>query len=133
MTEIIDKLGWLLIRDRKVLFVRSKGKDTFYVPGGKRELGETDEQALTREIKEELTVQLIPSTLRFQNTFKAQAHGKPEGTMVEIKYYQADFTGDLIPNAEIDEIDWLTSQDMHKTPIAGQIILNWLRQQDLIS
>lgn len=130
--ETIDKLAWVYIKDRKVLFVRSKGKDAFYNPGGKREVGETDEQALIREIKEELNVDLIPGSIKYQETFKAQAHGKPEGVLVEIKYYGANFTGELQPSAEIEEIDWLTSQDMNKTSATGQLSLASLKRQNLI-
>ena len=72
----IDKLAWIHIVDRKVLITRSEGKDTYYIPGGKREEGETDQQALIREIKEELSVDLIPEEIEYVETFTAQAHGK---------------------------------------------------------
>jgi len=35
-----------------VLSTRSKGKDTYYLPGGKRESGESDLDTLEREIDE---------------------------------------------------------------------------------
>ena len=65
MNKTIDKLAWLHIENRKVQCVRSTGKSTFYLPGGKRDLGESDEEALLREIKEELTVDLDISTLSY--------------------------------------------------------------------
>lgn len=130
--DTIDKLAWLHIQERKVLFVRSKGKDTFYVPGGKRELEETDQQALIREVKEELDVEVVPETITYVHTFKAQAHGKPEGVMVQITYYKADFNRTLNPTSEIEELGWLTSKDMDMTPIAGQLILQWLQEQGFI-
>ncbi|MDQ5950102.1 MAG: 8-oxo-dGTP diphosphatase, partial [Patescibacteria group bacterium] len=58
----IDKLALIEIQDRKILMVRSKGKDTWYIPGGKRDEGESDEEALIREIKEELGADLLPDT-----------------------------------------------------------------------
>ena len=57
--DFIDKLAWIYIRDRRILSTRSKGKNAWYIPGGKKEQGETDKQALVREIKEELTLILI--------------------------------------------------------------------------
>lgn len=83
MSEI-DKLAWLYIQNKQLLGARSKGKNTYYIPGGKREAGESDEQALIREIKEELSVDLIPSTIKYAGTFKAQADGKPDGVMVKM-------------------------------------------------
>ena len=53
MSKVIDKLVWVLIKDGKLLAVRSKGKELFYLPGGKREIGESDVDALAREIQEE--------------------------------------------------------------------------------
>jgi 8-oxo-dGTP pyrophosphatase MutT (NUDIX family) len=58
--QTIDKLAWIHIVDRKILSTRTRGRDTYYIPGGKREGQETDHQALIREIKEELTIDLIP-------------------------------------------------------------------------
>jgi 8-oxo-dGTP diphosphatase len=50
VTQEIDKLAWLRIKDKQVLGARSKGKDAYYIPGGKREPGESDEEALIREV-----------------------------------------------------------------------------------
>jgi len=132
MTKPIDKLSWIHIKDRKVLYARSKNKDLFYNPGGKREGEETDEQALIREISEELDVRLIPSTLQHLNTFSAQAHGKPKGVLVQIKCFKGDCIGQVKPNSEIEELDWFTSKDKHRTSITGQLILEWLHTEGLI-
>ncbi len=130
--ETIDKLAWVHLQDRKALFVRSKGKDVFYNPGGKREAGESDQQALVREIKEELKVDLLPDSIVYLDTFAAQAHGKPAGTKVEIKCYSADFEGELKPGAEIEELAWLDSTDTDKTSATGQLTLSWLKEQDKV-
>ncbi|WP_222853731.1 hypothetical protein [Fodinicola acaciae] len=42
MSEAIDSLAWIHVRDRRLLSVRTRGKDKFYPPGGKREPGESD-------------------------------------------------------------------------------------------
>jgi 8-oxo-dGTP diphosphatase len=46
----IDILALISFKDKKMLNVRSKIKDLYYLPGGKREKGETDAEALVREI-----------------------------------------------------------------------------------
>ena len=38
----IDKIAWIRLEDGKILSTRSRGKDVYYIPGGKREPGETD-------------------------------------------------------------------------------------------
>lgn len=128
----IDKLAWILIRERKVLYVRSKGKELFYSPGGKREGSETNEETLIREIKEELNVDILPSTIEYLETFTAQAAGKPDGVMVESKCYKADYQGTLAPASEIEELVWFTSDDMERTSIMGQLILKYLKENNLI-
>lgn len=128
----IDKLAWIRIENKKILSTRSKGKDTYYFPGGKREAGETDEKALIREIKEELTVDLIPESLRFFGKFEAQAHGHQAGTKVVMTCYMADYEGVLTPNAEIEEIAWLNYQDKERSSAVDQIIFDYLKQSDLV-
>mmetsp|Transcript_30307 Transcript_30307/g.101297 ORF Transcript_30307/g.101297 Transcript_30307/m.101297 type:complete len:145 (-) Transcript_30307:512-946(-) len=97
----IDKLALVLVRDRKQLVARSRGKTAFFTPGGKREAGESDEAALRRECREELSVELIDGTIEPYGVFQAQAHGKPEGTMVRMTCFTADYDGTLTANDEV--------------------------------
>ncbi len=129
---VIDKLAWLTFRDRRVLAARSRGKALFYLPGGKREAGETDAQALTREVREELTVVLRLDTLRPFGTFREQADGKAEGTQVRLTCYTAQFEGVLAPAAEIEELAWLGLGDRSKCSAAFNVVLRELSAQGLV-
>ena len=51
--QVIDKIAYIYMQDKKILSSLSKGKDTYYIPGGKREGNETDEETLIREVKED--------------------------------------------------------------------------------
>jgi len=112
--QTIDKLAWMHFENQKQLVVRTKGKDKFYNPGGKRMPGETDVQALAREIKEELDIEIIPETAKLFATYTAQADGKPAGVMVKITTYTADYKGTLKPSGEIEEIAFIDSSDEHR-------------------
>jgi 8-oxo-dGTP diphosphatase len=138
----IDKLAWIYVKDRKILATRSYGKDAWYIPGGKRERGETDErergetdeQALIREVKEELSVDLLPETIKYLNTFRAQAHGKPEGVFVQMTCYSAEHKGEPKPSAEIEEIQWLdSSADPALLSPVDVIIFQYLKEKNLIN
>ena len=131
--NLIDKLAWILITDKMILSTRSFGKDKFYIPGGKRELGETDAQALFREIKEELSVELIIDSLQFVGEFQAQAHGHPDGKIVKMTCYMADYTGELAAASEIEEIKWLTSSDKDLISHVDKLIFDFLKEKDLIN
>ncbi len=128
MTEI-DKLAWLHIQDKQVLGARSEGKSHWYLPGGKRDPGESDHETLIREIKEELSVDLMPATIEYANTFTAQAHGKPEGTIVKVTCYFADYTGEIKADAEIEEVTWFRHNDKARCSSAAMLILDWLKSE----
>lgn len=128
----IDKLGWIFIKDRKMLNVRSKGAILFYTPGGQREGNETDQEAILRELKEELDIDLKVGTIEYLETFEAQADAKPPGTMVRIKCYKSDFEGEFTPSNEIEELGWQTSRDIDQLSATGQLIVHWLKDKNLI-
>ncbi|GAA4781080.1 NUDIX domain-containing protein [Olivibacter ginsenosidimutans] len=130
---MIDKLALIEIRNQKILSTRSKGKDTYYLPGGKREIGESDTDALTREIKEELSILLDPSSLAFYGEFQAQAHSHPEGVMVNMRCYKASYTGTIKAAAEIEEVVWLTYADRVRASAVDQIIFNQLKAEGLLA
>jgi len=131
-TTFIDKLAWIYIVDRKILSTRSRGKDTYYIPGGKREAGESDETALIREVSEELDVQLMPETIRYLETFEAQAHGKSAGMTVRMTCYTGDYEGELKPSSEIEEIVWMVHTDWTRSSPVDKLIFDWLKERDLI-
>ena len=128
----IDKLAFIEIRDHKVLETCSYGKDKWYIPGGKREAGESDQEALIREMKEELLVDLIPETIEHYGTFEAQAHGKPEGTVVRMTCYTADYKGTLSPSAEVEKLDWFDYSKRNEVSLVDQLIFDDLKEKDLI-
>lgn len=130
--KIIDKLAWIEIQNKSILSTRSKGKNKYYIPGGKREIGESDIQALTREIKEELSVDLVKESITFLGNFEGQAHGHTEGIVVKMQCYISKFNGKLKPAAEIEEMTWLNFKDIEDVSPVDKTIFKWLKQRDLI-
>lgn len=126
---VIDKVAWIHLEGSRILSTRSHGKDKYYLPGGKREPGESDAQCLRREIREELAVSLKPESLRPVGVFEAQAHGHPPGTNVRMSCYAAEYEGTLAASAEIAEFTWLTYADRERCSPVDQIIFDWLRDR----
>ena len=129
---MIDKLAYIHIRNRKILSTRSRGKTKYYIPGGKRETNETDWQALSREIQEELSVELIQESCQYYGTFQAQADSHAEGIIVKMTCYTADYLGELKAAAEIEEIVWLTSDNINDISPVDKLIFADLKSKDLI-
>ena len=130
--DIIDKIAFLYLKDGKILSTRSKGKDKYYIPGGKREENESDMETLVREVKEELSVDILPSTIELYGVFEAQAHGKAEGILVKMTCYMADFSGTLEANSEIAEIVWLTYADIDNVSPVDKLIFKDLKSKKLL-
>ncbi|ENO1175231.1 NUDIX domain-containing protein [Vibrio vulnificus] len=132
MSKVIDKLAWVFIKDGKLLAVRSKGKELFYLPGGKRETGESDVDALAREIQEELSVDLALNSIEYMETFTAQADGKAEGVSVKLTCYFAEYSGELQPDAEIEELRFIDGQDASVCSVAALVVVRWLEAKSLL-
>ncbi|KAL7467116.1 hypothetical protein ACHAXS_007378 [Conticribra weissflogii] len=142
----IDKLALILLNsNNKQLVARSHGKSVFFTPGGKREPNETDEQALIRECKEELSVCLTsfsmnPVGIEFYGTFEAQAFGKAPGTMVRMTCFRvtprdAEIELEKLVKAsdEVEELNWIDSTfEREKLTITGIMILEDLKEKGLI-
>ncbi len=130
--KYIDKLAFIYIKDRKVLSTLSAGKDTWYIPGGKCEEGESDLQALVREVKEELTVDILENTVKPYGVFEAQAHGKAEGMIVRMTCFEAEFDGELKPSAEVAEMAFVNYGWKDKSSDVDKLIFEDLKSKDLI-
>jgi 8-oxo-dGTP diphosphatase len=142
----IDKLALILVNsDNKQLVARSFGKTVYYTPGGKRETGESDVEALVRECEEELDVHLLsatktPATIEPYGTFQAQAYGKPDGTMVRMTCFrlfprEAEIELETLvkPSNEVEELTWADSTfDREKLTVTGIMILEDLKEKKLI-
>lgn len=129
---MIDKIAWIHTDGGRILSTRSKGKDAYYIPGGKREGDESDIQTLVREIKEELSVDILPETATLYGIFEAQAHGHAEGIIVRMTCYTADFSGSLHPDNEIAEMVWLTTADMRSISPVDKLIFADLNKNGLL-
>ncbi|GIG89999.1 DNA mismatch repair protein MutT [Plantactinospora endophytica] len=123
---MIDKIAWIRLEQGRILSSRSHGKDVYYLPGGKREPGETDLETLVREIGEELSVTIMPETAEPVGVFEAQAHGHPAGRVVRMTCYAADYRGVLRPANEIAEVVWLGYGDRHRVSPVDQVIFEHL-------
>ncbi|MFM2414487.1 MAG: hypothetical protein RI911_180 [Candidatus Parcubacteria bacterium] len=128
----IDKIAFLEIQDRKVLETKTKGRDVWYIPGGKPEAGENHHETLIRELKEELSIDIILESIEACGVFEAVAHGKPEGTYVRMHCYKALYRGTLQPSSEIEAYDWFDMSRINETSPVDKVIFKSLSAQGLI-
>jgi len=104
---MITKAALLLFRDRngekELLFARAHGKPFLIFPGGKQEAGETIEEALQRELQEELGTKV--ENVRKLGTVSGHT---PDGRDLEMHLYSGSLIQEPRPQSEIEEIVWLS-------------------------
>ncbi|QTX03431.1 NUDIX hydrolase [Agromyces archimandritae] len=121
-----------LVRDRRVLMVTARGRDVYFMPGGKIDPGETPAEAAAREAREEVSLELDPDALEFLFDVAVQAHGEPEGRIVRMAVFRASTDDEPAPAAEVEALHWASSVDAGRCPPAGVDVLRRLVAADLI-
>jgi 8-oxo-dGTP diphosphatase len=124
---VLDVVGWVHLFEGRLLAVRARARDRLYLPGGKREPGEDDWTALSREVREELAVRLDERTFRAIGVVEADAHDQPAGTRVRMACYTAEYHGDLTATGEIDEWMFVAPAERHRLAPAVQAALELTR------
>ena len=95
---ITDAAGRLLLIKRG----HQPGKGLWSIPGGRVEPGETDEQAVIREVREETGLVVQPGRL-----IGAVRRPAPAGAMLDIRDYAAAVTGGtLAAGDDADDARW---------------------------
>lgn len=130
--EVIDKIAWIYLKHGKILSTLSRGKNTYYIPGGKRENGESDYETLIREIKEELGVDIVPDTIEYLGVYEAQSDGAAEGVKVKMTCYFSSYIGELKASSEIERFEWHTMTDVKKVSAVDKIIYSELFKRGLL-
>ena len=133
----IHKAAAVIIRNRKLLVSRSKGKDYFVSPGGKIEIGESVTDALARELAEEQGITFSMDDLELLGKFNAVAKGHEDAQLslqMDV-YILKEYTGNLTPQAEIVENLWIDStsaQTIDLGSIFAHDVVPLLKVKDLI-
>jgi 8-oxo-dGTP pyrophosphatase MutT (NUDIX family) len=103
--DVEQKVNALVVRDGQLLAELRFDTDFFIIPGGGPEGNETHEQALKREMMEELSVDI--ENMRFFGIFDGKSLFSDKTTRANC--YLVDIVGEPVPANEIVEIKWIDS------------------------
>ena len=92
------------MRDGKLLMVRNVDTSYWAIPGGHVEAGETALEALKREVREELAVELNDEGLTLVGEYTDRA--AESGEEFQLTLYSGEVRGEPTPSAEINEYIW---------------------------
>jgi 8-oxo-dGTP diphosphatase len=100
-----------IFRDGRVLIVRRArppAHGLYTLPGGGVELGETLEQAVIREVREETALDIEPIALvGFRQAIARDADGRVERHFVILPFAARWISGEVALNEELAEAHWL--------------------------
>jgi 8-oxo-dGTP pyrophosphatase MutT (NUDIX family) len=112
----LQTAGLLLLKNRKLLLAYSNNKQCFYLPGGKTDTEETPIQALCREIKEELAIEITEQELTYYTHITAPAYGENPELIMEQECFLLTREVEPIASAEIGELRYFTLQEYLSEP-----------------
>jgi 8-oxo-dGTP diphosphatase len=115
---MINVTAAVMIREGKVLIARRAagrhlgGKWEF--PGGKVEQGETPEECLARELKEEFEVEVKVGGFLMESVF----HYDDVGTTIRLLAYQTEYLGGNFRLRDHDKTEWVSPDELKKYELA---------------
>jgi len=126
MKPNILKSGAIILRDKKLLITKPKSKDIWIFVGGKPEEGETIAQALIREVKEELNVNVIGTPSLYLKSPIELAAGNADNKTVQIFAFMTEINGEPKASAEIEKIHWLSREEFEENKFKlGSVLQNY--------
>lgn len=109
-TNLLDVVALILVRDEKILVAQRPAMDRLALkwefPGGKIEKGETPEEALIREIREELEVDI-----KISSYFMTVEHLEPPVPLRLYAYFAELQSGEPLQK-EHQQIQWIPYKEL---------------------
>jgi len=106
-------VGPILYNDENKIFLMESPKwNAWVIPGGKIEEGETEEEALRREIKEELGIE-ITDIVKVGEKIKEPSNDFKDNQLTFIfkDFFAKACSIEITPNEEISNYDWFTIEE----------------------
>lgn len=115
------------MKEGKLLLVKVRENEHYYLPGGKIEAGEDDRTSLERELREELSLELDKENMQYLYTVTGPAYPDTDKS-VELRCYKYDGDiGDIQMNSEITDVKYVDIDDKEKiAPAVNKLIEEYL-------
>ncbi|QLK86794.1 NUDIX domain-containing protein [Staphylococcus sp. 17KM0847] len=111
--------------------VQVRNRKKYYFPGGKIERGETLEEALIREVFEELHIELTTDDVEYIGKVVGPAYPQ-QNTLTELNGFRTKIPidwSDVEIHAEITDIEWIHFEDKERMAPA---VIKWIEEIEKI-
>lgn len=127
--------GLVVYQNNKLLLAFSNKKQAWYLPGGKLDMGESSLQAIIRECKEELSIDLESERLHYYCHTTAPAYGEEKNIIMEQDCFLYELEETIQPNNEIGAVQFFSFEEYLLEPaqVIGVLkIFEQLRKDGLV-
>lgn len=132
---ILLTAGLVVTKNNQLLLAYSNNKNAWYLPGGKVDKGETPKEALIREIREELNIDLQPDKIESYKHISAPAYGESPELIMEQDTFRYDLTENIQPSHEIAAVKYFDLEMYKQEPaqVPGVLkVFALLKEDDII-
>lgn len=126
--------GLVVTKNNQLLLAYSNNKNAWYLPGGKVDKGESSCEALIREIREELNIDLQPDKIENYKHISAPAYGEKPELIMEQDTFRYNLTEDIQPSHEIAAVKYFDLEMYKHEPaqVPGVLKVFALLKEDCI-
>ncbi|NEQ54003.1 MAG: NUDIX domain-containing protein [Leptolyngbya sp. SIO3F4] len=129
---VIHVVAYAVVENQKLLTVRKRNTHKFMFPGGKFQPGEHAEEAIHREVREELCCEIDDSTFKPLGKFVTVAANEAN-TQLVATVFQGGLVGTPVASSEIAELQWIPilaeDYDIALAPLLTEHVLPYLRKE----
>ena len=114
-------------KNHQLLLVQVRHRDKYYFPGGKIDEGESLVEALQRELKEELRLELAKDELEFIGTIVGEAYPQPN-MLTELNGFKVNRAIDwskVETDHEITDMKWF---DINDSENIAPAVNTWIKE-----
>lgn len=123
------KVAAVVQKDNQILFKRPMGDDHYTLPGGRVKFGETTEQAIVREVDEELNIQITIKKLLLINENFFEYDTDEYHEVLFIYLCESSGSGQLKKIDEDDkQVQWININELQQFNIDPSHLIDDLKQ-----
>ena len=126
-TRVVPCVGAVIKDDAGRLLLIKRGHDPgrglWSVPGGRVEAGETDEEAVAREVREETGLVVVAGRLIGSVRLPGGVDGDGTGIQFDVRDYAAAVAGgELAAGDDADDVTWASAEELAVLPLSRGLL-----------